>query len=158
MGGEEIDWAMTRAANLGLKLGEKLDKVAEQFRMIEMETEARCKARISELEAQLAGARAAALKEAADRVLHAIADCSVKNGGDKVSRLWMMDTIKAAQSAILSLATTPPGYVVVPVEPTEAMLFAGADASTEYNGYSSHEVKMAGQLYRVMIANTGGKE
>lgn len=52
-GATSLDWAMLRAANLGLSLGENLSKVAEQFRMIEAETEAKSATEIARLTAAL---------------------------------------------------------------------------------------------------------
>lgn len=65
---------------------------------------------------------------------------------------------ESAFDALTTLATTPPGWVCVPVEPTEAMLDAALWTGvfdTNQNGCDADAVTKA---YRAMIAAPGAKE
>jgi hypothetical protein len=123
-----------------------------------------------------AKARAAALKEAAGIAEAEHAECCrvvLLHPEDSESRDRMFArarTAEAIKDAILSLATAPRGYVVVPVEPTPAMKGAGAIAVVDggVGDFGRHDcITMsarlneaeAGIVYRAMItATTGGKE
>ena len=67
-----------------------------------------------------------------------------------------LDTAKSTIKAILALAAPAEGYVLVPVEPTEAMIEAGRDAASFYVATYEEGITpiepVAAIVYRAMIA------
>lgn len=123
----------------------------------------------AELEVMLSAARAAAMEEAKLAITQ-LAEDTGRQGccGEGVQShlgppeccgipITLIDA-ESAFDALTTLATTPPGWVCVPVEPTEAMLDAALWTGvfdTNQNGCDADAVTKA---YRAMIAAPGAKE
>lgn len=125
----------------------------------------------TELKAHNAAIRSAALAEAVKAIANTFArpcgcdrcDC---HNYDDLRDVSVWDAIDAAEKAIRALATTPPGMVCVPVEPTKEMCEA-AEALPAIDGVNDLPLAKAGwspraiqnlKRYRAMLAAHGGKE